>query len=251
MNHQMNTPTRLRIMLFCTVAILLASCGGGSKYHKSPLDKLIRDMPQDQPFSIILFDMDVEGNFTEIYHHKYRVIQVDKNDSVEYFETPWYEVGEREFEQHINDMGMVVASRDSTGKLTKSATPPGYNNFVGNSRYGQWRTDSHGGSFWEFYGRYAFMSSMFNMMAYPARRSYYNDWRGSYYGTNRRYYGPSSGGYSYYGTNSRYNRSSNPSSSWSRNRSSFKERVANRTSRSSSSSSSSSSFRSKGGSFGK
>lgn len=230
------------------LAIGLASCGG-SNFKKSPLDELIRELPQDQPYSIILYDMNVEGNFTETYYHQYRIIQVDKNDSIDYYETPWYEVSEREFEQHINDMGMTVVSRDSTGTLTKAATPPGYNNFVGNSRYGHWRRDSSGNSFWEFYGRYAFMSHMFNMMAYPARRSYYDDWRGGYYGTGRRYYGPSTGGYTYYGTNSRYNRSSNTSSSWSRNRSSFKQRVANRTSRSSSSSGST--FRSKGGSFGK
>jgi len=236
----------LRTFFLLGLVVLLASCGG-SDFKKSPLDELIKKLPQDQPFSIVLYDMDVQGNFFETFHHQYRVIQVD-GEEVDTYETPWYEVSEREFEQHINDMGMTVASRDSTGKLIKTAMPPGYNNFVGNPKYGQWQRDSSGSSFWAFYGKYAFMSSMFNMMTYPARRSYYDDWRGGYYGTGRRYYGPTTGGYTYYGTNSRYNRSSNSRSTWSRNRSSFKQRVSNRTSRSSSSGGF---FRSKGGSFGK
>ena len=136
------------------------------------------------------------------------------------------------------------------GKLHKNASPPGYNNYVGNEKYGQWENRG-GNSFWAFYGQYAFMSSMFNMMTYPVRRSYYNDYRGGYYGTGRSYYGPrTTGGSTYYGTNSAYNKSSKPNSSWSRNTSSFKNRVAGRTSRSSSRYGRSSS-RSRGGGFGK
>jgi len=42
--------------------MMMSSCGGGS-YKKSPLDVLIRDLPSDQPVSIILYDMNVDGNF--------------------------------------------------------------------------------------------------------------------------------------------------------------------------------------------
>ncbi|MBV6645020.1 MAG: hypothetical protein KI790_06205 [Cyclobacteriaceae bacterium] len=235
---------RSRLWLLVLVA-LMWSCGG-SKYQKSPLDTMIRDMPTNDKFSIILYDMNVDGNFIETFQHQYRVIKEDQSGEIDEFTTGWLEVSEQEFNKHVNDMGMEIAARDSTGKLTKAAAPPGYHNYVGNEKYGRWENRG-GSSFWAFYGQYAFMSSMFNMMAYPARRSYYNDWRGGYYRTGRSYYGPKTGGRSYYGTNSSFGRSTNPSSSWSRNRSLFKQRVSSRTSRSSSSGG----FRSRGGSFGK
>lgn len=239
-----------QILSFAAFAVIIASCGGSNKYQKSPLDEIIRDLPTDEVFSIILYDMDVQGNFFESYFHKYKVIRGSDPDNISEVETDWKEVSEREFKNHVNNMGMEIAARDSTGKLSKSVAPPGYNNYVGNPRYGYWN-NSGGSSFWAFYGQYAFMSSMFRMATYPVHRSYYNDWRGNYYGTGRGYYGPTTNGTSYYGTNSSYNRSTNPSSSWSRNTSSFKNRVASRTSRSSSNRTSSSSSRSRGGSSGK
>lgn len=251
MKH-LHFPYIFRFFSFVLITSFLLGCGS-KEFKKSPLDEIIKDLPSDEVYSIILFDMDVKGNFFESYFHKYKIIRGSDANNISEIETDWKEVGEKEFKNYVNDMGMEIAARDSTGKLTKNVAPPGYNNYVGNPRYGQWN-NSGGSSFWAFYGQYAFMSSMFNMMAYPARRSYYNDWRGNYYGSGRRYYGPTDSGSGrsggrYYGTNSQYNRNSNPSSSWSRNNSSFKNRVASRTGRSSSNRSSSS--RSRGGGFGK
>ena len=230
------------IGLVAMVTLLLAC--GGDRFQKSKLDELILELPQGRIFSVILHDMDVQGNFFETYHHQYHIIQEAQSGDVGDYTTGWLEVGKREFNQHVNDMGMELAARDSTGKLNKSVAPAGYNNYVGNTKYGRWENRG-GSSFWAFYGQYAFMSSMFRMMAHPVHRSYYRDWRGGYYGTGRSYYGPVSGGSSYYGTNSAYGRGANPNSSWSRNRSAFKQRVASRTSRSSGG------LRSRGGSFGK
>ena len=42
---------------------------------------------------------------------------------------------------------------------------------IGNPNYGQWRTDSSGMSFWEWYGMYALFSNLFD-----GRRHYYSDW---------------------------------------------------------------------------
>lgn len=53
--------------------------------------------------------------------------------------------------------------------------------YVGNSAYGQWRTNSSGNSFWHWYGQYAFFSSMFrgpvyyDNWSYNRRPSYYHD----------------------------------------------------------------------------
>ena len=229
--------------------IFLSSCGSNQgRFKKNPLDEIIKELPTNEPFTIILQDMDAQGNFVQTYYHKYRIIKGNNPNDLKELTTDWHEVSEREFNSHINDMGMEIASRDSSGKLSKSVAPPGYSNYVGNEKYGSWRTNSGGQSFWAFYGQYAFMSSMFNMMTYPVYRSFYSDWRGNYYGTNRTYYGPSSGGRNYYGTNSRYNSSVNPNSSWSRNSSNFKNRVSSRTSRSSGYSGG---LRSRSGGYGK
>lgn len=45
--------------------------------------------------------------------------------------------------------------------------------YVGNSNYGQWRNNSSGGSFWQWYGQYAFFSTMFRG---PVR---YDSWSSS------------------------------------------------------------------------
>ncbi len=252
---------------FAVALVLFASCGGSreERFVKNPVDNIVRDMPTGTVFSIILYDMNVEGNFSERFYHQYRIIEEKEPGKPEERTTDWMEVGERYFKQHQDDMGMTLASRGEDGELVKSVSPPGYNNYVGNEKYGQWRTHRDGYSFWEFYGQYAFMSAMFNTFAYPVRRSYYNDYRGNYYGRGRSYYGPrASNGSSYYGTNSNYNRNSRrTSSTWSQNRSNFKNRVNRRTERSSTSRSSNSrtsrsssryrgsSSRSRGGGYGK
>ena len=221
---------------------LLVACS--SSFQKSPIDTIIRDIPKEEVFSIILHDMDAQGNFSTTYYHQYEIIKGNTPETIDAELTDWMEVSETEFNKYINDMGMEIAARDSTGKLTKAVAPPGYNNYVGNTRYGSWQNQG-GYSFWAFYGQYAFMSSMFRMATYPVRRDYYNDWRG--YG-GRTYYGP---GGSYYGTSSNYNRTKNPSSSWNSKSSSFKSRVRSRASRSSGRSGRSSSSRSRGGGTGK
>lgn len=231
------------------ITLLMLSACGGKKFEKNPLDMIIRDMPSDRVFSVILHDMDVEGTFFKTFNHQYKIIEEIEAGKPKERITDWYEVPESFFEQHANDMGMELASRGEDGKLQKGASPPGYNNYVGNPKYGRWET-RNGNSFWAFYGQYAFMSRMFNLMSYPVRRSYYDDYRRDYYGTGRGYYGPTTRGRSYYGTNSDYNRTARPNSTWSRNTSTFKQRVSNRTSRSSSRYGGSSS-RSRGGGFGK
>lgn len=239
---------RLNILLLTVLAIALSSCGG-KDFKKNPVDLLIKDMPTGSVFSIILNDMDVEGSFFKTYKHQYKVIEEKAEGKPEEYVTGWFEVSKRTFERHGDNMGMEIASRGEDGKLVKSVSPPGYNNYVGNTRYGRWENRG-GNSFWAFYGQYAFMSSMFNMLSYPVRRSYYDDYRTNYYGRGRSYYGPTVNGSPYYGTYSKYNTSSRSNSRWSQNTNSFRNRVNSRTSRSGSRYSSSSS-RSRGGGFGK
>lgn len=234
--------------------VLMSACGGGKEFKKSTLDTIIRDLPDNKPWSIILYDMNVDGTFFKEYQHRYKIItqKITNGDTIPEEEiTDWYEVPKNEFNMHVDNMGMTIAYRDKSNELKKNVVPPGYANYVGNPRYGQW-VQRDGNSFWEFYGKYAFMSSMFNMMTYPVRRTYYDDYYTNYYRTGRSYYGPTTNGRSYYGTYSDYNRRQNTSSRWhSRSSNSrYAQRVSSRVSRSSSRYGSGSS-RSRGGGFGK
>lgn len=72
-----------------------------------------------------------------------------------------------------------AVSRADEQKLNQSKDYGAGSQYVGNPHYGSWSHGS-GGSFWAWYGQYAFFSSMFG-----GNRHYYNDWSGrrgySYY----------------------------------------------------------------------
>lgn len=91
------------------------------------------------------------------YYHKY----VEENGG-ETRETDWVKVGEETFDDHYNNLGMTIASKPYgmfADEAIKEAAPPGMA-YVGDERYGQWKTDSSGNSFWEFYGKYMFISNL-------------------------------------------------------------------------------------------
>lgn len=233
--------------------------------QKSPVDILIRDLSAEQNFSIILYDMDYDEAKKQ-YKHQYNVL-VESVDSAIVKKTDWLVVSAAFFNQNADNMGMELASKKD-GKVSKVAAPAGYSNYVGNEKYGQWK-ERDGNRFWEFYGKYAFMSSMFRMGMYPVYYSSWNNYHSNYYG-RRSYYGQTSNGQRMYGTNSSYTKS-NTSSKWNSKPSDFKTRVRNNVQRSTSGKStastkrtstqqkttrsssrySSSSTRSRGGSFGK
>ena len=55
------------LMIFSAlVSLILIGCGD-EEFQKSPLDEIIRDIPRDDMFTIILYDMDVEGDFLQRY----------------------------------------------------------------------------------------------------------------------------------------------------------------------------------------
>jgi len=230
----MNTVTKIIIGII-VVFFIAKTCGrsGSSSsvaktWQKSPVDNLIKELADEQNFSIILFDMDAnEGS--DNYRHQYQVI-IQRPDTVLEQKSTWKNVSEAFFSQNMNNMGMEIVSKKD-GVVTKQAVPAGYNHYVGNEKYGQWENRG-GSSFWAFYGQYAFMSSMFNMMSY--RRSYWDDYRGGgYYGSSRGYYGPR-GSSPVYGTKSYTSSEAGSRSKWGSKPSTFKDRVRSRVSRSTS-----------------
>ena len=140
----------------------LTSCGS-----RSGVGKLTKELNQFPEYSIILEDMMEEGNFFTDYFHKYKIVYGEKigsGDSLTYHNktTDWIKVEKKDYEKYYDNLGMVIAAKEKDGKVNTTAYPPGYR-YVGNSRYGNWRQDSRGNSFCEFYGKYAFFSSMFNI----------------------------------------------------------------------------------------
>lgn len=238
------------ILLLC---IFMVSGCTTNEFQKNPVDVMIRDMTDVPVYSIILYDMNVEGTFFKEYQHQYRILKETKKGAEPEEEiTDWITVSESFFNQHINDMGMEIAAKDQEGEVTKTVSPPGYNNYVGNPQYGFWQQGAGGNSFWAFYGQYAFLSSLLNLASFPVRRSYYDDFT-NYRRSGRPYYGPViSGGSRAYGTGSAYTSASKPNTVWRQSTSSRQFRNATqRTSRSGSRYGSGGSFRSRGGGFGK
>lgn len=211
----------------------LTSCGSSEKVVKDPVDNYTRDLGKYKTYSVILHDMDLEENTfsSDIHKHQYKFILPAKDtiggkivrDSL----SGWIVVSEETFNKNLDNMGMELLSKNEDGKVSKIPAPPGYNNYVGNQRYGSWQTNSSGNSFWAFYGQYAFMSSMFGMMSNrPIYQSSYNDYNRSYRGS-KPYYGTTTNGQRAYGSGSAHSQSMNSSSK-------FKSNVASKVARSSS-----------------
>ena len=234
-----------------------ASSGNSTSSHQlKPVDQLVQQMIDYHSFSIILYDMDLKSSgWSKSYQHKYLVIAEKDSisDPIQTY-TEWVEVDKNFFSDNQNNLGMEIASKAAGGTVKKGVSPPGWDTYVGNEKYGRWERNERGESFWSFYGKYMFFRTAFDMVARPIYRNHYTDYRSNYYGS-RAYYGHSVGGSSYYGTNSSYTKRKRPDFfarkqqkngfTSSRSRSS-----SGRTSRSSSRYRGSS-YRSRGGGFGK
>jgi len=168
----MRRPTFFFLLAF---AVVLASAGCAG--HHDPLDTLRQDLAPYAQYSVILEDMRVEGNFLPDHEHRYKVVLAEKGGEEPTFrdrDTGWVEVSDEVYDRYRQCLGMTVLAKSEEGKVTRDCYPPGYR-YVGNSRYGRWRTDSRGGSFWEFYGKYALMRTMFDMGTGSIHR---RDWDG-------------------------------------------------------------------------
>ena len=192
-----------RNSLWGLLGLLLLACGSASS-----LERVKRDLSRYPEYSIILEDMREEGNFFKDYYHRYKVVYGQKassGDELEYQNelTNWYKIDKKEYDKYANNLGMVLVSKSKDGQVSDVQQPPGYQ-YVGDQRYGQWRRDSGGNSFWEFYGKYAFFSHMFGMFSRPIYRNDWDSYR-NYRSSGRPYYGNNR----QYGTNGTYTKRTN------------------------------------------
>lgn len=123
------------------------------------------------------------SDLSEKYYHKYTIIQ-EKDKTT----TDWVEVSEDDYEEYFDYIGMEIVSKPYgvfEEEKIKEASPAGMS-MVDDTRYGEWRKDSSGRSFWYYYGIYSFM----NMGS--RHRYYHSDWnnwnrnyrnQGAYYGS--------------------------------------------------------------------
>jgi hypothetical protein len=227
----------LKISTLAVVFLFTLGCSSEKHQVKSPVDELVKQMDKEKNFSIILFDMDIEEKTfgDDVFKHQYKII-TEKDSLPTEQTTGWYNVSKGYFLQNENNMGMEIASKND-GVLSKVPSPPGYNRYVGNERYGSWSTGSDGNSFWAFYGQYAFMSSMFGLASNMMYRNSYYDYRNNYMG-RQPYYGQMNGGRATFGTYSSHGERVNPNfAKRVGSASAFKDKVNSRVSRSSGSSS--------------
>ncbi len=197
---------RLAPVMLAIVLPVAAACDTGT-----PLERLQAQLEPFPEYSVVLQDMD-EDLFG--YSHRYRVVVGQPragSDELDYREAvlDWQRVDSGSYERHRPSLGMVVLSKGADGNVDRDAHPPGYQQ-VGDERYGQWRQDSGGRSFWEFYGQYALLSHIIGGFGRPIYR---DDWSGyrDARGRGQTYYGPgTTGGGRTYGTNGSTTRQSNP-----------------------------------------
>ncbi len=221
-------------VLICVVAVL-PSCGA----RRSPIDQLSAKLKNIPEYSIILEDMDMRGSVFKQYYHKYNVTI---KDDIQH--TGFVRVSEPYYKKNENYLGMALLSKTADGYI-KTPSPPGYQ-YVGDEKYGEWKQDSSGNSFWSFYGKYMFMSHMFGMVSRPVYRSDYGSYT-NYRKSNRPYYGSNN----QYGTNGTATKQTHKNfyqrkmAKQRMAKQSFGQKVKSRVGRSQSP------FRSRGGGFGK
>lgn len=196
---------KIRTFLILSLFILVSACSA----PKSPLRSIQARLDKYPEYSIILQDMKEEGVFSKSYFHQYQIVYAEKTgegDDLAYKTqtTEWLRTPKNDYRQYFDYLGMTLISKSAEGAVANTQQPPGYQ-YVGNPQYGRWRTDG-GGSFWEFYGKYAMMNQMFNLIG--GRRVYRNDWDSyrEYSGSGRPYFGKNRE----YGTSGSYTAKTNP-----------------------------------------
>jgi len=135
------------------------------------------------------------------YFHKYL-----KEENGETSETGWELVNASFYEQNLDNLGMAILSKPyGEFEPDPQAAPPGMA-YVGNPKYGEWKKDESGSSFWSWYGKYAFFSNLF---FFPSHHYSYGSWNrwNTGYRHQKPYYGQTSTGYTFGSRGSRMKQS--------------------------------------------
>ena len=186
-------------LVLAAALLLVAACAS-----ETSLERLQREFDVYPEYSVILQDMRPEG-----FYHQYRVVIGEPDGAsgdVVHREAllDWQQVGRRAYNRYQSALGMVILSKGPDGVVDQQQHPPSYRQ-MGDERYGRWRDDGGGRSFWEFYGQYALLSQMMGGFNRPIYRSDWDTYRDSR-SRGQPYYGPGGA----YGTNGSVTRQTNP-----------------------------------------
>lgn len=190
------------------ISVILFGCGG-KEWKENPVDQILKKNKDAHTLTVLLNDMNVKN---KDYFHKYKIITVAKEGAKpESKVTDWKQVSEPTFIRHENNLGMEILTKDENGKVNKIPSPPGYTNYVGNKKYGEWRGQGDDRR-WHFFSQYLFMSSMLHFVYGPVYYRGYSRYN-SHYRNRRPYYGmhSRSSRYNQYGTKSSKLKKSRPS----------------------------------------
>lgn len=153
-------------------------------YQQTTQYRLKDTLKDCEEYSVRLTDMKAEGGE---YHHKYK-INCGKPDATPdqllnfaSIPTGWVPVDADTFNNHQKDLDRNILSRDSNGEVTKVSQPPGYQ-YVGDERYGEWKSNDSGQKEWVFIPMFL---PMFGSS--PIYRNDYDDYR-DYRRSGRTYY---------------------------------------------------------------
>ena len=198
--RQIHVGHRLRL----AAVLATAALGGAACASETPLERLQRELDPFAEYSVILQDMRPEG-----FYHQYRVVVGHpdaESGEIVHRETmlDWQRVGRRTYIRYQSHLGMVILSKAPDGVVDQQQHPPGYQQ-VGDERYGRWREDGSGRSFWEFYGQYALLSTLMGGFNRPVYRGDWDSYRDSR-SRGQTYYGPGGA----YGTNGTVTRQTSP-----------------------------------------
>lgn len=163
----------------------------------------------------ILVDMEIVEGYEVKFYHSYKLLKVTITDmaaksSKHTTETLRVAVTKTDYEKNKNKLGMTLESKP-VGKfdneVEKTAQPPGYaymaSPSAGSNQFGRWQQSSSG-SFWVWYGQYAFMRSLFGGdSGYRVYDRSWNDYDRSRRG-GRSYYGSTGSGRNMYGSKGVY-----------------------------------------------
>jgi len=175
---------KIKLFIVSFLILLISSC---SEQVDNPLLDIQRAYKDRPSYIIILDDMKEEGNIFTEFFHKYKVASGE-----DVAITDWTQVSEEFYKRYENFLGMTIWGKDKNGNPITAAAPPVYQ-YVGDPQYGQWKQDSSGNSFWEFYGKYAMLMNVLNFAGNMIYMQNYNKYLTSkstgtpYFGARNQY----------------------------------------------------------------
>jgi hypothetical protein len=131
----------LRTLLFIMAAFLAATLWGCGP-DRPPLEDIRQELADSSTYSVVLENMKQDGTFFKKHFHQYQIATPAKT-----WATGWLEVPKEFYQRHAMYLGMTIAGAKD-GEPLLAAAPPGYQ-YVGDPRYGRWRSGP-GGELWAF-----------------------------------------------------------------------------------------------------